>query len=359
MLGEPGPLRPEHGGDLVGARRRYGVEHLLDFSSNLNPLGPPPGLLLRLGRGLRSVLAYPDPHCREARRALSRWLGVRPEELLLGNGSVELLYLLCHALPFRRALVVLPTFAEYAYAVRIAGGEVRSLSPEEGLRPTLEAILEAIREVELIFLCNPNNPTGQLWTGEELGAILEEARRRGAMLVLDEAFIEFAPEGFSLVREAPRRPNLLVLRSLTKSFALAGLRLGYLVARAELVERVSRWQPPWSVNALAQLAAVECAGRADHLRRTRGYLRRERRLLERALGGFPELEPLPSAANFLLVRLRGVSAAGLSAELARRGVLVRDCSGLPGLRGEFIRVAVRRRRENLRLISVLREALGG
>ncbi|MBE3586304.1 threonine-phosphate decarboxylase CobD [Desulfofundulus thermocisternus] len=356
---------PPHGGNLVRASLEYGFapQDFLDFSANINPLGPSPRVLEALKDNLWQISHYPDPDCRELKVALAEHLGVDPSCLLVGNGASELIYLLARVFPFRRALIPAPTFSEYALAVRAAGGEVKYifLDSSRGFPFPLKEVLKLLPEADALFLCNPNNPTGGLVTCRELGFLLETALACGSMIIVDEAFMDFVqnPASYSLLCQAGRHHRLILLYSLTKILAIPGLRLGVLVARPEVVRTLEKARDPWSVNALAQVAGVAGLRDRAYLEATREVVTREREFLFQELSSLPGWRPFPGTANFLLVDITnaGITAGELTGLLGRRGILVRNCSNFPGLTEGYIRVAVKGHDENLRLLKVLGEVL--
>jgi threonine-phosphate decarboxylase len=327
------------------------VEDLLDFSQNINPFGPPPQALEAAQRALfEESCRYPDLEYRELREGLARYLDVPPENVVPTNGGAEALFLAAGAARAGRALVLEPTFSEYAAAARASGREVvRRLGrrPEDGFRLD-HAALGDLRGISVVFLCNPNNPTGEsLDPGEVLG-VADRVREAGALLVVDEAFADFVP-GISVGGMVGE--GLWVARSFTKFFAIPGLRLGCLVCHD--AEHVRRLQPSWPVNAVAAAAGIAAVGDEGFSAVSVAEVARLRNELCRALDALPGLQAYPGAANFLLVR----GPEGLAARLARRGLLVRGCGPFKGLGPGFFRVAVRGEAENGRLISALREEL--
>jgi len=345
-----------HGGLDPGELRALGLDprSVLDFSASVNPLGPPPGLW----RALRTIdlAAYPDRACLELTEALAGRTGVAPERVLCGNGSTELLHLLARA--FVRSgdgvAILAPAFGEYEAAARLAGGGVSLVwaRAEDGFRWDLSEALRAIERAQpaLVFVAVPNNPTGVALTEDDLARLADAFPQRSGLLVVDEAYRAFArrPTG---PRPLLDRENVVLVRSMTKDYGLAGLRVGYLLAAAPVVEQVRAMQPAWSVSALAQaggLFALRCEGHVARARQTversKAYLVRELRRLS--------LDPLDSEANFLLVEVG--DAAALRLRLLRAGVAVRDCAsfGLP----RHIRIGVRRIGECRRLVAALSEA---
>lgn len=331
---------------------RLGIapHEVLDFSVNSNPFGPSPAVREAL---LRVPLDhYPDREALALRRALAAHLRVDVEQIVVGNGTAELLWLtaLAYIPPGAGALVIGPTFGEYARAARLMGARVHEWTarPEEGFAVVPRAVEEALRAArpKVVFLCHPNNPTGVALDLDHL------ARWAGdwpeTLFVVDEAYLAFAagcPSALSL-----GAPNVLVLRSMTKDYALAGLRLGYAVGPRPLVEALARVRPPWNVNALAQAAGLAALGDPLHLHRTLGALAEAAQNLAAGLRGLG-LEVCPSCVHFFLVNVG--DGAALRAALLRHGILVRDAAsfGLP----QYVRIATRRPHENARLLTALRE----
>jgi histidinol-phosphate aminotransferase len=310
---------------------------VLDFSASLNPLGPP--------AAVREALAgfdpghYPDPACTELRAALADRLGVASEQILVGNGSTELIHLVVRLFVHQgqRPIVFAPTFSEFERAVEIAGGHAYpwTASAQRGFRWALRnkpAVLERVRP-PLIWLCNPNNPTGTYLPRESVESIASGLSE--GPLFLDEAYVGFVDTPWSSL-DLTRSGRVISLRSMTKDYAIPGLRLGYLVAHPDVVAAASEIQPEWSVNGAALAAGVAAL-------RTVGYVEEGRRLAAEAKGFLCEaltglgFEVVPSAANFML--LRTGDATRLRLALLQRGIAVRDCTsfGLPN----FIRIGMR------------------
>ncbi|HJR76152.1 MAG TPA: threonine-phosphate decarboxylase CobD [Nitrospiraceae bacterium] len=355
-----------HGGNIyrVAREQHRRPAELCDFSASINPLGPPGRVLRALRNGLWALGHYPDPDAYEVRQALGKQFGLPPDRFLIGNGSAELISLLPGSLKIRRALVVGPTFSEYESAIRRADAvcTYSFAARREDYRPPIERVmmrLEKQRDIEAVFLCNPNSPTGQVVAKRDLLLLTGVLNRYNRWLVIDEAFCEFAPD-HSLLDALSRCPRLVILRSCTKFFSIPGLRLGYLVGHPAVLEQVRQHQVPWSVNALAQIAALAALEETGYRDASLRYVEQERRRFVSALRAIPGLHVFPSAANFLLIELPSAMSAGrLSDRLRKSGILVRDCSHVPGLNKRTIRIAVKRRRDNMRLCRALKEILHG
>lgn len=344
-----------HGGLVPGELRRLGLEPggLLDFSSNVNPFGPSSRVAAALAAVPLDV--HPDPDCLELRERLAMENDLPgPEWVVAGNGSVELIRLVCQALASRgeAVLVAEPTFSEYAWAAQLSGARVERVwlgidYPAGDLLPALQA-----RRPRLVFLANPNNPTGSYWSAGEIEAVLQALPPEG-WLVLDEAFAAFA------VRRWPSQgligdERLIVLRSMTKDHALAALRLGYALAIPAVIERLERLRPAWSVNALAQAAGLAALDDREHLLAS---LERVRTLSGEFAGLLRErgFAPHPTAVHFFLLEVG--EADGVRQRLLQRGLLVRSASSF-GLR-RHIRLGTRRASENESLAAALEEMVSG
>ncbi len=321
---------------------------IVDFSLSVNPYGPPPGV--RAVLEAIDIARYPDPDALALRRALATHLHRPLSQIIVGNGSAELLWLI--ALAFldagHRALIIGPTFGEYARAVRLMGAEIVTWRTDErddfAIQPDEIAVLLAQTRPKVVFICHPNNPTGRLLPLQALARWA--AAHPATLFVVDEAYLPFAPNApTALTLDAA---NILVLRSMTKVHALAGLRLGYAVGDEAIIQALRRVQPPWSVNALAQAAGVAALQDEAHLRTSLAKLAAAKEALLQALRA-QGWRPLPSAANFFLLPVDDATAC--RARLLEQGVVVRDCAsfGLP----RHIRIAVRTPAENECLLWAL------
>lgn len=343
-----------HGGDL------YGRTIELDFSVNTNPLGTPPAVVQAVEKTAKFLCQYPDPSCRELIAALSAHEGVPEESILCGCGAAELIYAYCEALEAKGALLTAPTFSEYAAALEAAGIQVfyYPLQEAENFAVTADFLAQAEKtECKVIFLCNPNNPTGQVISPALLEPLLEICHKRDIRLFVDECFLELSDAGgeASLEKFLGDYPNLFLLRAFTKSYGMAGLRLGYcLSGDRTLLSAMSRRMQPWNVSLPAQAAGAAALQESDFLGKARQLIRTERPKM------IAEMEKLgfrvcPSQANYLLLR----SERELYRPLLTRGILIRDCSNYEGLGSGWYRVAVKLPEENRQLLGALTELVQG
>ena len=359
-------MKDIHGGNIWGASKdlKKTPGEILDFSASINPLGlsPKAASAVRLSLGL--VPPYPDPDSTELKQALSEHYSVAAGELLPANGSTQLIYLLPEVLRPSRALIVEPAFSEYALALKLSGCAVDGLHGKErdGFALDLKRLARRLgkNSYDLVYIASPANPAGAATKKETLVQAASICRRYGATLVVDEAFADFAGEP-SLTKEAPALGNVIVLRSLTKFFSMAGLRLGFMVSNRRTVKAFATRMPPWSVNTLATCAALASLKDNAYRRATMSGPSSERPFLFERLASIPGLVPFPSDANFFLVKIAApyMTAPMLKALLLDDGILIRDLSAFRGLGKSYFRVAVRKREENDLLIKVLRRAMSG
>ncbi|TYO98448.1 L-threonine O-3-phosphate decarboxylase [Geothermobacter ehrlichii] len=349
-----------HGGDVFAAARELGVEPaaILDFSASINPLGPPEEAMRAAAESLTACRHYPERDGESLRQALAEQHRLPVDCLLPAAGSTELIYLLPQVLRPRRALLLAPAFGEYARALQLAGCRVEELIWQPGSPFDLDRLLAALdAETDLLLLANPGNPSGEALPRQLLLALIDRLPPR-ISLVIDEAFADFCPS-ISLLDQVSRRSRLWVLRSLTKFYAIPGLRAGFVAGPAAGIERL-RWRlPPWTLSVPAAAAARACLAAADYRRRTLDQLPAWRRQLCDGLEKLG-LSVIPGAANYLLVRLPEDlrPAADLVAALRRRRILVRDCASFSGLDDGWLRLAVRCPEENRTLLAALADRVG-
>ena len=363
IFNKPDPF--EDGGNIYRLAEELKMQErqVMDFSASANPLGVSKKIKAELRRHLKFLNHYPDTDTRRLRKRLSQYHGIDPETILCGNGSTELIHLTARVLNPKKVLVTAPTYSGYERAVRISSGtQVASfrLQKENNFDIEPDALIQAMEgelSCDMVFLCNPNNPTGRLLKREDVKRIAEAAKEIRCYLIVDEAFIDYCPED-SVMKYAGENPYLIVMRTMAHFHALSGLRIGYGVFPHDLVRRLREDKEPWTVNSLAQKAAVVALQDKVYRKETFSLLKQEKRLLEK---NFKKLgiEVLPSDTNFYL--LRTPDAVEISKHLKQRGILVRDCSDFRGLDNSYMRVAVKSHKENsilIRELSAIMEHLG-
>ena len=341
-----------HGGDI------YSGKVLLDFSSNINPLGTPDRVLKAMRDAVDLAGHYPDPYCRDAVKSISTYENVPPETILIGNGAAELIYAYCFALQPRKALIPVPAFLEYAAALQSAGCEIceyaldrnKDFLPDEDFLRCIE-----VTSPEVLFLCSPNNPTGQLIPPDYFARILDLCSRKKIRVLADECFIDLSDSRYDFREQIGSHGELLILKAFTKNFALPAIRIGYcLCSDEELLRKMSRMVQPWNVSVIAQAAAAAAVHETDYLEKARRLISTERARMAK------QFESLgfwvcPSHANFLLFQ----APVGLDDALRREGIAIRCCANYSGLGPGWYRTAVRKPEENQTLMEAVRRAVSG
>jgi len=356
-------LQSAHGGNTREAAEKLGIapEMLLDFSANINPAGMPASLRRALQHGWQLAERYPDAEYAALYRALAQHHRVPASWLLAGNGETEAIFALVSTLAPRKAMLITPGFAEYRRALEMTGSEIVAfpLREEEGWQLT-DALLDKLTpDLDCLFLCTPNNPTGLVPDEALLDAISLRCKTLGIALVLDEAFMGFIADRAGFIPKLAGNPHLWVLRSLTKFYAIPGLRLGYLLSSdEESVARMRRRQMPWSINAFAALAGEVILQDTDYQQASMQWLARERPWLLAALKTVPGLTLWEGQANYLFLRCDAPDVA-LQHALLQQHILIRSCANYPGLDARYYRVAVRSRSENEKLVAALHRVLNG
>lgn len=350
-----------HGGDIYHGKIRE------DFSVNINPLGLPLGVIQMLRESVEGWSLYPDPECGELIRCLADYHGTQRERIVCGNGAADLIYRLAYLEKPGQALVLAPSFSEYERALMSVGCRVRHfpLREDKDFRVDAEVLAGYLEEGEWLFLCNPNNPTGLAAPKAQVELLAEACRKKGGLLVLDECFGEFLerPEDYSFMDKLWEYPEVVILKAFTKSYAMAGLRLGYMVCGDPVFAgRLRVTGQPWSVSLPAQEAGVAALREKRFLEETRRLIKTEREWMKERLAdlGFVVF---PSQVNFLLFKDEGEECHGnLWEKLRERRILIRDCSNFRGLepgedfgRIRYYRIGLKKREKNEKLLGAFKE----
>lgn len=348
LMGQENP----HGGDVYRNRVRY------DFSSNITPLGTPQAVIDAVQASCARLSDYPDPYCTALREGLSAALNVPARHIMCGNGAAELIFLFAAALRPKRALIVTPTFCEYENALRAVGCELSflPLRAQDGFMLPDDACID-LSGVDIVVLCNPNNPTGRAYPRAQVARLAERCAQQGAHLLLDECFCDLtdSPEQHSLLPDTARLPNVFLLRAFTKSYGMAGVRLGFAICADEaLLAAMCRCGQTWNVSSPAQAAGLAALDCKDFAARGRAVIQAERAFLSERLARLG-CAVYPAYANFILFQ----SAIALYEPLLKRGILIRRCANFRGLDDSYYRCAVRPHEENLALIGAMEEIIHG
>ncbi|MEW6067621.1 MAG: threonine-phosphate decarboxylase CobD [Nitrospirota bacterium] len=366
----------EHGGNIYRLAEELKIQErkIIDFSASVNPLGVSKKIKAELRGHLKYLHNYPDPETKRLRKRLAQYHGIDPETILCGNGSTELIYLIIRTLKPQRVLIPAPTYSEYEKAVLISHQSLvisqqlankeksidikyLNLKENEGFRINPNEFIVAMEgelpSFDMAFLCNPNNPTGRLLKMEDVLKIADTAKEIKCYLIVDESFIDFCHDE-SVITEVENNPYLIVLKSMTKFYALSGLRIGYGVFPRNLINNLKEYKEPWTVNSLSQRAAIIALKDKAYRQETLRIIKEEKRFLERNFKKIG-IEFFNSDANFYLLKIS--NAVEICQRLKKKGILVRECSNFKGVDSSYLRIAVKSHRENTILIKKLASIL--
>lgn len=339
-----------HGGDV------YHNQVHMDFSVNINPLGMPQVLEDVLLGAAKKCQEYPDIEVTELKGAVSHWLNVPEEYLLFGNGASEVFMAIVHAIKPKKVCIPVPSFYGYEYAVEAVGAELVTyrLKEENDYLPAKDISEVLGPDIDMLFLTNPNNPTGKRMDREYLHWLLGVCKENEIYVVLDECFIEFCEDGESMLSEIHAYDHLMLVRAFTKIFAVPGVRLGYLVCSStSLLGRIQRQLPEWNISTFAQMVGVSCTQQENYIGKTVIYVKEERQFLTKELRKMG-IRVFDGEANFLLI----FTEKPLYDLLLKQGILIRDCSNFKGLSKGYYRIAVKRRDENEKLVKAIGVCIG-
>lgn len=342
----------KHGGDIVSYQHLYHGS-IIDFSSNINPLGYPKILDEVIVKGLKSLTAYPDIQYRALRQALARYLGCHQDEVIIGNGAVEIIDHFCRN--YERIVLCLPCFAEYIGRPHIYHKQIMKIRLPGDFK-VYAALLEGqVKPGDLVLLGNPNNPTGRRIDRIELLRIQQLAEENEAFLLLDEAFFEFCPEDYDSIQLFYGKENVCIIRAATKFFGLPGVRLGYACARQDIVRTYNETALPWRINAIADLTGRVIFQETEYIKKTKAYIEQQRQFMLSQLKTIKGITAYPTDTNFILLKLLHDTEDDLFDRLIRHGLLIRKASSFEGLDNTYIRVAVKDQESNTKLLNALRE----
>lgn len=356
-----------HGSDLEKIEKVYGIkkETITSFSANVNPLGISPKMRTALIEHIDAVTSYPDREYQTLREAIGSYVNAPAKSILVGNGATELISLFIQIRKPKKALILSPTYSEYEREISLEGGQsvYYALSEAQDFVLDLEDFKAHLTNgIDFLVICNPNNPTSTALRREVLREILKECRQRDIFVMVDETYVEFAPDGeqieaIPLTREYD---NLVVLRGVSKFFASPGLRMGYAVTgNAALLEEINTQKNPWTLNSLAVVAGEQMFSDTDYIRRTQELISSERDRIYRELSSWESVKPYAPAANFILVKIlkEGVTADDLFDHAIRRGLMIRNCCTFPGLSDQYFRFCFMDLKKNQELLECLKELL--
>lgn len=338
-----------HGGDI------YRNNIILDYSANINPLGIPKKVEEAMIHSIKEAVHYPDTECNKLREAIAEMEGVKKESILCGNGAAELIYMACLALKPKKALLMAPTFAEYEQALKTVNCNIDYylLKEEKEFQVEADYLSYLKPDIDIIFLCNPNNPTGQLFEKNLLLSILSSCKEKNIMAVIDECFIDFVEnsEQYSMKEELEQNPNIFILKAFTKFFALPGIRLGYgFTSSKSFMKSLKEVVQPWSVSVIAQAAGIASCSEEEYRQASKALIQKEREFLTGELKKGLADKVFKGNANFIFIKASKEIYNGLK----EKGIFLRDCSNYYGLEEGYYRLAVKSHKDNQILIQELK-----
>ena len=330
---------------------------IIDFSSNVTPIGIPSSVKKILKKNIDNIKDYPDFSSSLVLSSLKKYTKLEKSNLLVGNGAIEIIYNFCFAFLSKKisVLIPIPTFQEYEIAAKLSNCKISYFKTMD-LSKNLDLFISQIPKRGCIFICNPNNPTGKLLLKSQLLDIIKAAKKLSTIVFVDECFIEMVPtSNESVISYIKKYDNLFVLRSLTKSFALPGIRIGYAAASNQIINILQKIKIPWSVNSLAQNAAITALENKSHLKKSNLIIKRELNYLKNKINTLNGFDCYDSSTNFILIKTK-FDSTKLQQKLLKQNILIRNCKNFRGLDNHHIRVAVKSHKDNLKLVKAL-EAL--
>lgn len=349
--------KKEHGGNIYKKSRETGIpiECFLDFSANINPLGLPGHVREAMIKAVDGTVNYPDPDCTDLVEAIASYEGLDPDCIICGNGGADLLYRLAYGLSPGKVLLPVPSFAEYEESMKAAGGQTVCYPMGQDLKIHEDFTDYITEEIDLVTICNPNNPTGLLTEREKILSFLDRAEKTGTVVLVDECFLEICrkEEEYTMIPYLPRYRNLVILKSFTKLYAIPGIRLGYILCSdPAVIEAVREAGQAWPVSTMAQAAGIAAMGDKSYKEQVKEIVGRELAYMKEELGKLP-VRLYEGEANYLFFCAEGID--DLDERLLEKGILIRSCRNYENLGEDYYRVAVRKHEENLRLIGALKE----
>ena len=339
---------------IHGGKNALIKSNVLDFSSNITPIGVPQAVKTTLKKNLDVIQRYPDFSSSKVISSLKKYTKLDKSYLIVGNGAIEIIYNFCFAFLSKNSqvLIPVPTFQEYETAAKLNNCKI-SYFKTMNLYENLDSFLSKIPKQGCVFLCNPNNPTGKLLTKNQVLRIIKAAKKLSSIVFVDECFIEMVPgSNDSVISYVKKYDNLFVLRSLTKSFGLPGIRIGYAAASKPIIKILQKIKIPWSVNSLAQDAAIISLKNISHLKKSNNVIKKELNYLINTISKLDGFYCYESSTNFILIKTKYISTK-LQHKLLKHKILIRDCKNFRGLDSHHIRIAVKSHKDNLKLVRAL------
>lgn len=350
-----------HGGNIYKYLRN-GKKEILDYSSNINPLGVPQNFIEIAKNSFEILINYPDPYYIELRKKIAEFNSVNIDNIIVGNGATEILFLYMRALKPKKVLLLAPCFAEYERALKSVSANIEyfELKESENFYPNIENLKKEIENnnYDLLLLCNPNNPTGQFIKLEDIKEIVKTCENKNTKIFIDEAFIEFIENWKEKTVSLLKNKNVFIIRAFTKFFAIPGLRLGYGIAFDEdILKKIWEEKEPWTVNIFANLAGLIMLDDKEYIQKTEKWILKEKKFMYKELSKFQYIKTYKTECNFILIKLFNISSTNLRDKMIEKNILIRDASNFKFLDFHFVRLAIKDRESNLKVLEALADIM--
>ena len=349
----------EHGGNILEISKSLSINdnELFDFSVNINPLGIPDIVKDTIIKNIDKIKYYPEIKSFSLKNKIASYIGYSYENIVIGNGSSQIIYSLVPAISLKKAVIIEPTFSEYRNALDKYSCKIYSyfLKEEENFTLNINNLIKYLKKqsFDAVFLCNPNNPNGSTVDINEVEEVANFLEKEEKFFIIDEAFIDFTS---NISASKLNLKYTIILKSLTKIFAIPGLRLGYLKASKKIVNKVEKYIEPWSINIFSQIIGEKLCEIDNYIKNTKKFLEKERSFIVKELSKIKNIKLFPSCTNYLLIKiLNSVDVNQLEDYLIKKNILIRNCSNYVGLNNKFFRISINNRRENELLINYLKE----
>lgn len=352
-------MKDLHGGNIYKFQRE-GKDNILDYSSNINPLGVPQKFIDIAKENFDKLVNYPDPYYIELRKKIAEFNSINMDNIIVGNGATEILFLYMRTLKPKKVLLLAPCFAEYERALKSVSAKIEyfELKESDNFYPNIENLKREIEnnDYDLLLFCNPNNPTGQLINLKDIEKIIKVCENKNTKVFIDEAFIEFVENWKEKTVSLLKNKNVFIMRAFTKFFGIPGLRLGYGIALNEnILKRMWGEKEPWTVNTFANLAGLTMLDDKDYIEKTEKWILEEKKFIYKELSKFQYIKPYETECNFILIKLFNISSSSLRDKMVEKNILIRDAANFKFLNETFVRLAIKDRNSNLKMLKILAE----
>lgn len=352
----------KHGGNTLEISKKFNIDEnkIIDFSTNINPLKIPKLLKKELKKGIKNLEKYPDNSFSKEKEALALLYNLKDECVLTGNGATEIIFLIIRALKPKNVLIPAPCFSEYQKACEVYDANVTHYEISEKNNFKLDVdhlILNITKETDMVFVCNPNNPTSQIVEKKDMLKLASFCKKNNTILVIDQAFSDFSQVDISLSDEILNYDNLIIIKALTKILAIPGLRVGYCLSNEKIINKMQQFKEPWTLNSLASIAIKTFPRLNKYLEKTKKWFSKEKDYLYNNLNKMPNIKVYPPNCNFILIKLLKYDANYVFEKMLDYNILIRNCSNFMYLNESYIRIAIKDRKSNKKLIFALNEVI--